>query len=513
MTNGYTNAGEPGQEELATLEQSLICQDPGDELLRAYYEAAVATRRFSRAKNTLKTLQGLFPGNHNVRSMFIALCLQHNDLSSAMDAIETLVAFSKPDDGLIDSSLSVRSKIGPREIDECSSSGPTLSVCMIVKNEQVRLAPCLNAVKTAADEIIVVDTGSTDRTADIARIFGARVFNFDWQDDFSAARNYSLQKANADWVLMLDADEIISARDLAVLKNMIQFQKNRQIVFSIETRNYTNVANALHWQANAGQYPQQEAGLGWFPSQKIRLFPRSQKIFFRFPVHELVEPSVKAADIPIVKSNIPIHHYGHLNETKNKQKALAYFKIGYAKLEQLGHDVAALRELAVQAGQLEYWSEALGLWQRLIRIRPEFTEAYVNMAGASWQIGNYRQALYHAQQAIRLDPALKEAYFNLAVSHLMLERADLAERCLSSLVAKHGDYLAARFMLGVACCASGDLPRANSMLLELAASPAGPSLDMAIRDLTQRFQKAGLKQYADVLARCAAALPNTEKDA
>ena len=85
-----------------------------------------------------------------------------------------------------------------------------LSVCMIVKDEADKLPLILGDIRGVADEIIVVDTGSTDETIEIAKSAGAQVFDFPWCDDFSAARNYSLDQATGDMVLWLDADDRIS---------------------------------------------------------------------------------------------------------------------------------------------------------------------------------------------------------------------------------------------------------------------------------------------------------------
>ena len=90
----------------------------------------------------------------------------------------------------------------------------TISVCMIVKNEEKRLADCLNCLKTIADEIIIVDTGSTDKTKDIAASFNAKIFDFEWCDDFSAARNFAFSKAGCDYIYSADADEEIDAENI-----------------------------------------------------------------------------------------------------------------------------------------------------------------------------------------------------------------------------------------------------------------------------------------------------------
>jgi len=84
---------------------------------------------------------------------------------------------------------------------------PSIAACLIVRNEQANLPRCLQSLHGVVDDLIVVDTGSTDRTVEIARQFGARVFHFPWCDDFAAARNESLRHATADWILWVDADD------------------------------------------------------------------------------------------------------------------------------------------------------------------------------------------------------------------------------------------------------------------------------------------------------------------
>jgi len=101
----------------------------------------------------------------------------------------------------------------------------TISLCMIVKNEEAVLARCLNSVKDIVDEIIVVDTGSTDRTLEIASCYGY-VYGFEWRDDFSAARNYAYSLATQEYIMWLDADDVILPADrekLLALKVMPGF--------------------------------------------------------------------------------------------------------------------------------------------------------------------------------------------------------------------------------------------------------------------------------------------------
>lgn len=97
-----------------------------------------------------------------------------------------------------------------------------ISLCMIVRNEEVTLARCLASVKEAIDEIIIVDTGSTDRTKEIATSFGAVLYDYEWIDNFGAARNYCFEQATQPFIMWLDADDVIEKDDLQRLKALKQ---------------------------------------------------------------------------------------------------------------------------------------------------------------------------------------------------------------------------------------------------------------------------------------------------
>lgn len=489
--------------KLEMLQQSLIERPDETELLQSCFDEAVAAKDFESARALFDKLQKQHPWNHGIRKLSIALCLQQKDYSSAMDAIETLVAFSRPDHGLIESALAVRNRLGPMAAVPCPQNGAVISLCMIARNEQAFLGPCLNAVKHMVDEIVLIDTGSTDRTADIGRIYGARVFDFQWCEDFSAARNASLEKAQGDWILILDADEIIAPQDHGPLRALIDQADTAGKAFTLQTRNYTHLANTMDWQANEGQYREQEAGIGWFPTDKVRLFKRNRRIRFVYPVHELVEPSVQAAGMTIEPCPIPIHHYGHLNETRNAQKARQYFDLGYTKLEQLSGNRVALRELAIQAGQLEKWSEAIALWERFLKLSPESGEAYANMAGACWQLEAYDQGISFSRRAIEVDPDLKEGHYNLAANLIMNGQAGEAARILNGVLLRHPEYLAAAFMLGAALSLDGDLKRSRSIFKDLEAEISSQALAVAVSELVGKFKRNAMSENARQLLTAA----------
>ena len=97
-----------------------------------------------------------------------------------------------------------------------------ISACMIAKNEEKNIARCINSYKSIVDEIVVIDTGSTDRTIEIAQDLGAVVYNYRWNNDFAAAKNYALSKVNGDWAIVLDADEYFEQAQVGMLRSYLQ---------------------------------------------------------------------------------------------------------------------------------------------------------------------------------------------------------------------------------------------------------------------------------------------------
>src|SRR5688572_18495395 len=117
-----------------------------------------------------------------------------------------------------------------------SESKQTISLCMIVRNEERLIGQCLASVKGFVDEMVIVDTGSEDATADIAHQHGARVYEYPWTGDFSEARNHSIAQATGNWILVLDADEKLAARDAQQLRSLVQ--ETRACGFKLIQRTY-----------------------------------------------------------------------------------------------------------------------------------------------------------------------------------------------------------------------------------------------------------------------------------
>lgn len=96
----------------------------------------------------------------------------------------------------------------------------SVSLCMIVKDEEAVMARCLKSVQGFADEIVIVDTGSADRTKEIAAGFTEQIYSIPWEDDFAAARNFAFSKGTGDYLFWLDADDVILEEELHKLKGL-----------------------------------------------------------------------------------------------------------------------------------------------------------------------------------------------------------------------------------------------------------------------------------------------------
>ncbi|WP_059041719.1 glycosyltransferase [Paenibacillus rubinfantis] len=168
---------------------------------------------------------------------------------------------------------------------------PTVSLVMITKNEEAVLRRCLDSAVRYVDEIVIVDTGSTDKTKDIAREYGARVFDFEWVQDFSAARNFALSKATSDWSLVLDADEYIAndcgeaIREFIGSKTAIGKVKRIDKFLAEDGDNYEQIYIS-------------------------RLFPTSCRYSGR--IHEQIE-----SGLPRYKVDVEIMHDGYYGQTKS----------------------------------------------------------------------------------------------------------------------------------------------------------------------------------------------------
>jgi GT2 family glycosyltransferase/tetratricopeptide (TPR) repeat protein/glycosyltransferase involved in cell wall biosynthesis len=223
---------------------------------------------------------------------------------------------------------------------------PRLSVCLITKNEEKFLAQCLASVRELAAQIVVVDTGSTDRTIEIAKQFNADVHSLAWNDDFSVARNEALRHATGDWVLMIDADEeLLPEQRLTILSEM-------------------QTASVMAWRLPIIDVGREAEGCSYVP----RLFRNAPALFFVGRVHEQIFTSIEVRrqewglENRLGKS--ALLHHGYTKEVvadRNKiERNLRLLKLAVEELPGEPNLVMSLGLELVRSGQLDagleqYW--------------------------------------------------------------------------------------------------------------------------------------------------------------
>jgi glycosyltransferase involved in cell wall biosynthesis len=171
---------------------------------------------------------------------------------------------------------------------------PTLSVCMIVKNEEKNLERCLASVQHVADEVIVVDTGSADRSAELAAAFGAKIFPFTWQQDFALARNAGLGQATGDWILVMDADEELAPDSRPRLKAALARAQADGLLMVV--RNFLPPGPGAVYD-------------DWL---HVRLFRNRPEYRFRGKVHEQISPSILDGGGRLGATDLQLLHYGYM---------------------------------------------------------------------------------------------------------------------------------------------------------------------------------------------------------
>lgn len=476
-------------------EKAFQCCPFSREITLAFHETLLAFNSLQRAEEAFRHSLACRSLNRRVQYLLIDVLLRQGKYGEAMAEIESAMADFGIDSDILAAALNVRQRTEAIGFAERPRTSGTVSLCMIVRNEEKHLARCLRSVKPVVDEIIIVDTGSTDRTKEIGVVFGAHVVDFPWVDDFSKARNFSLSQASCDWILVLDADETLSARDHEKFRKLINSVQTVPAAFCMRTRNYTRHVNAVDWQPNTGEYPEEE-GPGWIPSDKVRLFTNDSRIRFCHPVHELVEPALRNLNIAVGTCDIPVHHYGKLQERKTHEKTRDYSNLGRKKVKQTHRNPVALREFAIQSSHLGRHAEALNLWKEFLKLQPRSAEALLNIGAACWNLARYAEAANFAQKALRLDPTLKEAKFNRAIAVLLAGRAEETKSILQEVVAKHPKYPAAQFLLCVAHACLEEQSQLESALNSLASLAMGEYIGESFLDIAKRFLSASLADYA-----------------
>lgn len=400
-----------------------------------------------------------------------------------------------------------------------------ISACLITKNEEAWIGDLIDHLKPIVSEFIVVDTGSTDRTIEIARSKGARVSSAKWENDFAKARNLSLDKATQRWILIIDPDERLAAEDLDKIKKLTESKE--AMAYSFNTRNYVRNPSVSSFQPNSGQYPSLEKDYpGYFDSRKVRLFQNIPTIRFVGSVHELVETTVRGK---IVESDIPFHHYGSAPEVDaQKGKKTFYQAQGQKKIQEQPTDWKAHFELGIEyIGAKEYkkaaeslekarqfsprdplvlsnlgyaymegnqLAKAEAVLNECLKYAPNHHDSILNLGVTEMRREQWQKAIGIFDQLVKLHPKSFMAYRNAGLSFAHMNKLQQAAKCFEHSLKIFPQYTEARIDLGLVCFAAGRADIAKPMLEEaLKQNPKSLRARAVLDEVNQKLSKPATK--------------------
>lgn len=282
-----------------------------------------------------------------------------------------------------------------------------LSACLIAKNEEMTLERCLQSLQGIADEVILVDTGSTDRTVAIAESLGAKVFHYEWDQDFSHARNESLRHASGDWILVIDADEYLDERQKGNLRAFLE-TADAEGVF-VTQRNYLGSIGHI---------------VNIMPIRVMRLFRRGHT--YSGAIHEQVADSVARTKRPIGVFDLNLHHVGYTNEfVSRKAKSDRNTKLIEEALKKDPTNVFQRSNLIAEYILQKEYEKCETLAQSTwLSIKTTPQKEWPNFAArilqhlmvALWEQGKREEAMERIQEGVRYFPwftDLKKRYANM----------------------------------------------------------------------------------------------------
>lgn len=291
----------------------------------------------------------------------------------------------------------------PDPLKNMASSGKrTLSVCMIVKNEAKILARCLESVFLIADETVVVDTGSDDDSVEIAKKFGCRVIISDWRNDFSYSRNISIKDAFGDWILWVDADDVIPQESVAFLKAMKQERPDKVIGLVVRNQKPGDIGSEFI---------------------QARMFPNRSGISFEGRIHEQIMPSALRSGFKMDVRPVVIEHHGYADPQEMQKKAERNIALLLEMYDPKNPEPVSAIELADSYTILEDWDNAQEWYSRILAIHGIGKKAPVIASQANMGLGNifnkkekHPEAAYHFKEAHTLCPDRVDVLYCYAVA-------------------------------------------------------------------------------------------------
>lgn len=287
----------------------------------------------------------------------------------------------------------------------------TLSLCMIVKNEESTIERCLNSTKDLCDEIIIVDTGSTDKTKQILQSFPkVKVFDFTWIEDFSAARNESFKHATGDLIFWMDADDVIKEKDLEILRKYKQ----------------TPISQLADCYVGKYQYSHDAYDNVLTTLMRERIFKRSSKIKWMYRIHECIPLTCFGR---VENTDFEVHHYKTAPQIQRAEgRNLRILKSCVENpLEKCPrYEFYYAKELAI----VKKYDEAVTWFTEYLKHWDFFEDAYYaryKLAEIALERRNYDEAVNQCMEALKIDMRKADLYCLLGLIFVNRERWDLAK--------------------------------------------------------------------------------------
>lgn len=284
-----------------------------------------------------------------------------------------------------------------------------ITLCLIVKNEERYLENCLKSVKQYVDDIVIIDTGSTDNTKLIAKKYTENLHEFSFNGDFSEARNYALNLVKSPWVLFLDADEEFEEEEIKKVRALIQNASPNTGAFRFIRYNFFATG-------------------GWYSNKVIKLFRNEHYIRYTKQVNESVEQTLNKQDMEILNTDIILNHFGHCRLVGERdEKSKKYIEYMKSELNKNPNDAILYGYIGIISRTLGDFNNALEYTSKALNMNRESATLNIFHAHVLRSTNKINEALQYYNRARKIRPNDASAINMEGVMQLTLGNFDEAD--------------------------------------------------------------------------------------
>lgn len=296
----------------------------------------------------------------------------------------------------------------------------SVSLCMIVKNEEESLPRCLESVKSLVDEIIIVDTGSEDATVRIAKRYGAKIYTYSWNDSFADARNYSISKASGEWLLIMDADDELYHDDAEKLIALVNDPQAKNVYY-MKTLCFTGTVPELS---------------NIILNLNVRLIRNGLGYHFEGNIHEHPVGDENTPNVPMATVDIRFYHYGYLqHEIDSKAKRKRNINLLEKELKNKPNDELTLFYMANEYYAAKDFETSIIFFEKSLSLcnpaNSLFTKILFRIIMCYYIKGDYERAIQYIKHVLSYYPGFTDAEMLRGIIRLKQMRKPEAIRSLN----------------------------------------------------------------------------------